>query len=604
MCGIAGFIGEQNLTKEFLLGSLKTLEYRGYDSAGMATFENGNILIKKCEGKIANLEKSINTNEKSTCGIAHTRWATHGEPTLVNAHPHLSNNGHWAVVHNGIIENFDILKSDLAKHNYTFYSQTDTEVICNLLEKNFSQNPLSTLIDVCKQLNGSYALACIHKNYPNTLFLAKNKSPLYVATQNNNVMVASDTICFIDKAKLYYSLEDGEFCKAELNSLTFYNSLGQEISKTPQVLNDYNISNSKQHYNHFMDKEINEVPHVLKNVAKVYGEKNIFGKFNNEFLSKFNKIVLIGCGTAYHASLMGAKFLNDFARVDANAYVASEYRYSNPILNNQTLCIFVSQSGETADTLAVCELAKNAGACTVALTNVLYSTLAKQVNYVLPVCAGTEIAVASTKAYSAQISVLYMLAKHLQNVMFGTQNNYVLDIEQLSEQIQIPTCSNLEPLIGMLAPKNNTPAIKNVFFIGRQYDYVTALEASLKLKEITYIFCAEHPAGELKHGFLALVDQTSLLFAIATNKDLLNKTLNGAFEALARGAKVVLVTQFDLPQETTQKFFKYVKLPAVKDELMPILSISYFQKLAYETSLAKNLNPDQPRNLAKSVTVE
>lgn len=603
MCGIAGYIGNKSNTKDYLLNSLKALEYRGYDSAGIATLQDGEITVTKSEGKISNLEKILDLSSSSTCGIAHTRWATHGAPTFENAHPHLSNDKSWGIVHNGIIENFHTIKDELKKHNFFFKSQTDTEVVCNLLQHNYNKNALCTLIKTSNSLQGSFALVCMHKDYPNTLFLAKNKSPLYVAISEGEVLVASDTICFLNKAKAYYCLQDGEFCKADANSLTFYNSSGKIIQKEATQMSSYDISNSKQQFNYYMEKEINEVPKILNNIIKVYTEQKVLEPFDKKFISKYNKIVLIGCGTAYHASLMGAKYITEIAKVDANAYIASEYRYSSPVLDKNTLCILVSQSGETADTLAVCELAKEAKATTIALTNVLYSTLAKSVNHVLPVCAGTEIAVASTKAYSAQISVLYMFAKHLQNVLHDTNNDFIAEMENLSKKMRIPTTLEVTPLAQILA-SNNKVIVNNVFFIGRHYDYVTALEAGLKLKEITYIPCSEHPAGELKHGFLALVDRTSILFVIATNKSLLEKTLSGAFEALARGAKVVFVTQFALPQETTDKFFMYIKLPENKDELMPIASISYFQKLAFETSITKGLNPDQPRNLAKSVTVE
>lgn len=607
MCGITAYIGK-NAEKE-LIQSLKLLEYRGYDSAGIAILDD-KINITKNAGKIADLEKIVNFNACSNCGIAHTRWATHGAPTNVNAHPHLSNNKKWAIVHNGIIENYNILKQELKDKGYKFKSQTDTEVICNLLQENETKDPIITLIETTKKLQGSYALACINKDCKNTIFLAKYKSPLYIAKNNTQVFVASDAICFVGKTDEYYTLEDNEYCKAELNNIVFYNKNGEKIKKKPQKIKNFEISNSKESYQHFMLKEIMEVPTVLKRIVTSYKECNIFDKYNKKFISRFNKTALIGCGTAFHACKMGAKYLTGFARVNASAHAASEYRYSNPLIDKNTLCILVSQSGETADTLAVCEMANENGATTIALTNVLYSTLAHKAKFVLPVCAGTEIAVASTKAYSAQISILYMFAKHLQNILFNKKNDYMSDILALSDNISIPTEEELSPIVNELIcankplTKKQPQSVKHVFFIGRNLDYVTALEASLKLKEITYIFSVEHPAGELKHGFLALIDNNSILFAIATNASLLDKTLNGAFEAQSRGAKVIFVTQFDLPKEVTNKFFKCVKLNSQKEELMPISSISFFQMLAYLTSVKKGLNPDQPRNLAKSVTVE
>ena len=607
MCGITAYLGE-NAERELIAG-LKHLEYRGYDSAGIAILKD-EINITKTAGKITELEKIVKFDLDSNCGIAHTRWATHGAPIDENAHPHLSNNGQWAVVHNGIIENYEILKQGLKKEGLIFKSQTDTEVICNLLQFNNCKDPVETLIKTVKKLKGSYALACLNKDCKDTIFLAKNKSPLFIAKTDFQTFVASDIICFLGKAEEYYSLEDYEFCKVDKKSLIFYDKNGEKIDKKPQKLKNFEISNSKGKYKHFMLKEIMEIPNVLKKIVKEYKKNNFFGIYNKSFISKFNKIVLIGCGTAFHACKMGEMYLTEFARINASAYVASEYRYSHPLIDKKTLCILVSQSGETADTLAVCEMAKDCGATTVALTNVPYSTLATKTTYVLPVCAGTEIAVASTKAYSAQISILYMFAKHLQNELFNQNNDYLTDIQGLSKNISAPTKEDFSTIINELINNNNTPNkkdiqnVKHVFFIGRNLDYITALEASLKLKEITYIFSVEHPAGELKHGFLALIDNSSILFAIATNKNLLDKTLNGAYEAQSRGAKVIFLTQFELPEDTKTKFFKYIKLKPHKEELMPISTITFFQKLAYFTSVCKGLNPDQPRNLAKSVTVE
>ena len=600
MCGIAGYIGKNNAEKN-LIDSLKYLEYRGYDSAGIAILKD-KIDIKKSAGKISNLEKIINYNNNSTCGIAHTRWATHGSANNVNAHPHLSNNKKWAIVHNGIIENFNQIKQDLKKQGYKFKSQTDTEVICNLLEQTNKSDPMQNVISTCNKLSGSYALCCLFANKKDTLFLAKNKSPLFVACNKNEVFVSSDIATFANKVDTYYSLNDNEFCCAKVNNLCFFNKNGKKISKKPNFLTNISINNTKQNHPHFMIKEILQVPNVLKDIANLYKNNQILNKFNKEFFKKFNNIILVGCGTAYHASLMGAKYIEHFARVKASANIASEYRYNNPLIDKKTLCILVSQSGETADTLAVCNMAKENKATTIALTNVLYSTLAQICDYVLPVCAGSEIAVASTKAYTAQISILYMLARHMQNQLTNSNINYLDDILSIAQESILPQPQEFEQLLNLLV-KNGKKA-PHTFFIGKNFDYITALEASLKLKEITYIFSVEHPAGELKHGFLALIDNSAVLFAIATNKALLEKTLNSAYEAQSRGAKIIFVTQFNLPAEVTKKFFLTVKLPNFKEELMPITSISYFQMLAYLTSVKRGINPDQPRNLAKSVTVE
>lgn len=595
MCGIAGYIGTN--VEKTLIENLKMLEYRGYDSAGVATLNNNLIKVVKSSGKIINLEKKLVYNDNFSCGIAHTRWATHGKPNTLNAHPHTSNNNTWAIVHNGIIENYNQIKINLENIGYKFKSQTDTEVICNLLQFNEEKNSIKTLIKSTKQLKGSFALVCLNKNCKNTLFLAKNKSPLFVAKNNDSVFVSSDIVCFKNKVDEFYELNDNEFCEATPNKLLFYNINGKIIKKNTNKLSNFDNSYAKNNFNHFMIKEIFETPVILKNLIINYKKNTYFNFFNKKNISKFNNIILIGCGSAYHAAQMGAKFLQENARLKASAFIASEYRYSNPIINKQTLCILVSQSGETADTLAVCDLAIKNKATVIALTNVLYSSLARKCKYVLPVCAGTEIAVASTKAYTAQICVLYMLSMHLKNEFLDKNNNYFEDVSFVANNLNL----SFDDFFDLAKNLKNA---KNVFFIGRNFDYITAQEASLKLKEITYIFSSEHPSGELKHGFLALIDKNSYLFAIATQKNLLDKTLNGAFEAQARGAKVILATQFDLPQEISNKFYKIIKLQTFKEELMPISSIIPFQQFAYFTSINKGLNPDQPRNLAKSVTVE
>lgn len=595
MCGIAGYIGKKCAEQE-LIQSLKLLEYRGYDSAGIAVFNKKEINITKCAGKICDLEKHITSNT-FICGIAHTRWATHGKATNINAHPHLSNSNSWAIVHNGIIENYSILKKDLIQNGYVFNSETDTEVIANLLESNSSLNPINALIQTCNKFNGSYALACIHTKTPNTIYLARKKSPLYVATKNKCTYIASDPICFASKVDEYYSLDDDIFCIATAKKLEFYDNKSKKINLEPIKTSNINSYTDKQDYHYFMEKEIHETPQVLKNIVKIYKNNNIFSKFDENFIKKYNKVIFIGCGTAYHAGLMGTEYLRTYARIDAHCYIASEYRYSNPIVDKNTLCILVSQSGETADTLACCELIKKLGGTTIALTNVLYSSLAKNTDYILPVCAGCEIAVASTKAYIAQISVIYMFALHLQNLLQKKNNKIFKNIIFLSQKIAIPTKKTLNKAIVSIKKS------KKVFFIGRNYDYVTICEAGLKLKEITYINTAEHAAGELKHGFLSLVDENSVVFVLATQKHVLDKTLNGANEALSRGAKIILFTQFDLPKEQTINF-TIIKLQKFDEDIMPISCIIYFQMLAYLTSISKGLNPDQPRNLAKSVTVE
>ncbi|MBR6778891.1 MAG: glutamine--fructose-6-phosphate transaminase (isomerizing) [Clostridia bacterium] len=597
MCGIVGYIGNKTIDKE-LVDGLKLLEYRGYDSAGVAVLKNDKIYTTKAEGNISCLEKILKNEENATVGIAHTRWATHGKPSINNAHPHISSDKEWAVVHNGIIENFGQLKNDLQHNNFTFSSETDTEVIAHLLQQLNCEDKINTVIKTCKMLEGSFALAIINKNIDGTIYLAKRKSPLYISLNNAETFVASDPICFAGKTQSYYSLNDDEFCEAKIGKLIFYNLNGETISKKPIEMTDFDIKIDKQNYAHFMLKEIQETPSILKRIVQTYKDNNAFDKINNQILKNINKIILVGCGTAYHAGLVGASFIEKFAKIEARCFVASEFRYNDPLIDDKTLAIFVSQSGETADTIMAHELAKQKGAITIALTNVLYSSLAKKVDFIFPICAGPEIAVASTKAYTAQISILNMFAKHLCNVRNNTNFNFIDSLSNLANTLKILDINCLEDISKELINE------KTMFFIGRGLDYFTCEEASLKLKEITYINSQAYPAGELKHGFLALVENGTHVFVIATQKALLDKTLNGAHEASARGAKLVIATQFDIPKSQLKDIYKIISLQNFDEDLMPIASIGAFQMLSYLTSTKKGINPDQPRNLAKSVTVE
>lgn len=598
MCGVVGYIGKKTVDKE-LVNVLKSLEYRGYDSAGVAYIKDGEISVIKSAGKISNLENILLEDKNCVCGIAHTRWATHGKPTDTNAHPHLSNNKSWAIVHNGIIENYSELKKDIMKNtSIKFASETDTEVVSQLLEIYDCEDKITTLINVCKMLEGSYALACLNKDNDGVLYLAKNKSPLYVAVNNFEVYVASDPICFAGKCDEYYSLEDNEFAKLSVNNVQFYNNKHISIDKKSIKLTNHEMNLGKKNYPHYMLKEIYEVPTVLNRIVGVYRDNCVLDKFTLDFVKSFRKIVIIGCGTAYHAGLMGERFLEKFAGLECRTFVASEFRYANHIIDKNTLCIFVSQSGETADTLACAEIAKASGATCVGLTNVLYSSLAKMVDIILPVCAGPEIAVASTKAYSAQIAIFYMLAKHIEKLRNGSSVDILFEIEVLSGKYPNPMEYDLDDLVDELV------SVKDAFFIGRDLDYITATEGSLKLKEITYINSSAYPSGELKHGFLALVENGTHLFVLATQKDLLDKTLNGASEGHARGGKIILITQLDLPEEKLSQVYKLIKLPKFTEDLMPIVAVGVFQILSYLVSVKKGINPDQPRNLAKSVTVE
>lgn len=584
MCGIVGFIG--NINSKEIIDKLKIVEYRGYDSAGIAIKTNNDIEIIKSVGEIKNLEEKIKPcNAKM--GIAHTRWATHGKVSIENAHPHKSFLGNWFVVHNGIIENYNELKKQL--HDTYYYSQTDTEIIPNLLEKN--ECNIQNFINCCNKLSGSFALACINK-YQDKLFIAKNKSPLYVCSGKNANWVASDPACFNGINNEYYKLEDGEFAEITQNTITFYNNLGEKIAKLTLPLNMEDTSYNKSHFNYFMEKEIGETKQVIKNILDYYSKNNDnICKLLNEF--KFNKIKIIGCGTAYHAGLLGSYYIKKYLKLDCSCEIASEFRYSNPLIDKNTLCIFISQSGETADTITSHSLAKSMQAKTISITNVSYSTLANEADVNLPMLAGKEIGVCATKSYCAQILVFYILVQILakNKDFYNNIANFYDDFILLDDKI-------IENIANILANE------QKVFFIGRGIDYFMTQEASLKLKEITYINSSAFAGGELKHGVIALIENHTPVITLATNNELLPKILNNALETKSRGANLILFTTLKLNQEIATKFNHVINLPICEEDFLPIMVMPAFQKLAFLVCIKKNYNPDKPRNLAKSVTVE
>lgn len=590
MCGIVGYVGRSRSAKWFV-NVLKKLEYRGYDSAGLASLENGKFTLFKEVGHISELEKIVPEKQNITCAIAHTRWATHGKPTKENAHPHVSKNKEWAVVHNGIIENYLILKQKLKTKPE---SETDTAVLPQMLEESTAKN-IHEFIDLFGLVHGGYAIASINSSNPQTMFLAKQKSPLYVSQNEfGDILVASDPICFSGFSSSYYSLDDGEFAEIKNLKITFFNAEHKQLEKTSHGLDEVFDNAEKGQYSHFMEKEIFEQSDALKRLVQTYKERGILNKFNNNFISKFSSVKLIGCGTAYHAGLIGARFLSKLTGLPASAETASEFIYNEPIFaDEQTLFIFVSQSGETADTLQAVNIAKSKGVATIALTNVMYSTIAKKCDHVLPVCAGVEIAVASTKAYVCQLSALYLFATHLREEMFGEENKAYQEIENVAEKILKFDKLQIEKLAEKIKTKSET------IYIGKDIDYVSASEASLKLKEVAYINSASYPSGELKHGFLALVEEGTPLVVLAGNKNINQKTMSSASEARSRGAYVVGVTN-----DTSMNFDETIFIDEPNEMLFTILSIVPLQYLAFKVSMGKNINPDQPRNLAKSVTVE
>lgn len=596
MCGIVGFVGRERETGD-ILNILKKLEYRGYDSFGLTYIKNKKIITYKQVGSINYDNKFL---EKTTIAIAHTRWATHGKPSILNAHPQVSKNKTWSVVHNGIIENYKEIKEKL---KFTPKSDTDTSIIPQLLEENNVEN-IEDFIKSINTLTGSYSIVAITKHKSNSLFLAKKTSPLYVAKDfDNNFLVASDPICFKDFSKSYFSLDDEEFALIENNTIMFFNKNGEEIEKNSTLLDENFEESDIKSYPHFMLKEIFEEKLALKRQVKCYKESKVLSKFSKDFILNFNSIYLIGCGSAYHASLMGAKYLEKIAGIECKTEIASEFIYNTPhFFDKKTLFIFVSQSGETLDTLKALEIAKHHFCTTIALTNVLYSSISRKADYILPVCAGPEIAVASTKAYICQLSSLYMLAYQIKNEKENLSHNFYKDIDDIAEHIfdfDTQTLDNIAKKI-----KDKTECI----FIGKDLDYVSSMESALKVKEVSYINATSYPSGELKHGFLALVEKGTPLFSFATNRKINLKTFTSGSEAVSRGAYEIVITN-DLEIKRQLEKDPKRKIPIIFINLQnyllaPIIENTIAQYLAYKLSILKGYNPDKPRNLAKSVTVE
>ena len=598
MCGIVGYFGKENVEKT-LLKKLKLLEYRGYDSAGIAVKSGDNIKITKALGEIKNLESSIEYLDGATLGIAHTRWATHGRPSTENAHPHVSENTDWAIVHNGIIENYEQLKTKLCQSGYRFYSATDTEIIAKLLEyyrkKGTIANNHEALIRSCSKLEGSYALAVINKKQ-NKIYFAKNRSPLYCAINGEEFMLASDPICFSGFANEYYALKDKDFGYYAKDKLVFFNDLNAQIEIEPIPL-DCDTFDIENDFPHYMIKEINESKKVLSAIKDYYSQSGKLDALEKIDWNAISGVKIVGCGTAYHAGLLGANIFEKALGFECSAFVASEFRYKDPKINANTVVILVSQSGETADTLAALDLSKRKGAKTIAVVNVEYSTLAKSAEISMPIKAGVEIAVASTKAYVAQIAVLFLLAQKIAQIKFGKVLSFNA-FDELSSAVLNEDETRLKYIANKLQYQ------EALFMIGRGDDYCTAQEACLKIKETSYINANTYFAGELKHGFLALISSGTYVIVFATEKGVLSKTLANAAEAQARGAKLILLTNEDIDDETASKFSEIIKVPFVHSDLQAIANVIPWQKIAYYMAINKGYNPDKPRNLAKSVTVE
>ncbi len=597
MCGIVGYIGKENAV-EVLINGLEKLEYRGYDSAGIA-FLTDDIKILKNKGKIKNLKNKVNLDEKSTLGIGHTRWATHGEANETNAHPHQV--GKITLVHNGIIENYEKIKKELTNKGYTFKTETDSEVGCALLDFLYQKNQdmIQSIEEFKTIVKGSYALGIICSDDKDTLYAIKNASPLIIGVGDKENFIASDVPAILKYTNKYITLDDLEFAKITKDKIECYNKKNKVIEKDIKMFSGDAMDIEKNGYEHFMLKEIHEEPSVIKKTFDKYIDNN---KIDDKIpdLSKYKKITIVACGSAYHAGLIGKNLIENYANVPVDVEIASEYRYKKHFFDKKELVIVVSQSGETADTLASLKLAKENKIDTLGIINVKESSIARESDIVLYTEAGNEIAVATTKAYSAQVALLSLISLTIAN------KNKLLNkdekIEILKEIKLLP--NKIEQLINTDNYQKIAEEIykdNDIFFLGRGIDYAIALEGSLKLKEISYIHSEAYAAGELKHGTISLIDKGTPVIAIITDNNIKDKTISNVKEVKARGAKTILISNENLDNSC---FDKKVIIPNTNPLLQPLLTVIPLQLIAYEVAKLRNCDIDKPKNLAKSVTVE
>ena len=606
MCGIVGYVGKRN-AQNVLLDGLEKLEYRGYDSAGVALALDGGIRVVKSKGRLAELRKKLELQAlaESGCGIGHTRWATHGEPSDVNSHPHST--PRVSIVHNGIIENYGILKERLIAKGYTFESETDTEVLVKLIDSCYEGEPLQAIHEALSMVRGSYALAVLFRDFPDTVFAVKRESPLIVGWGEGENFVASDIPALLKYTRRYSVLEEGDLAVVTREGIRFYNEFAEPVER--EILTaDWDMEAAeKGGYPHFMLKEINEQPAAITATVSPRVENGLpdlrIPELSDEKLRDIGTIHLVACGTAMHAGMVGKAAIETLARVPAEVDIASEFRYRDPILNPNDLVIIISQSGETSDTLAALKLAKSRGVPVLAVVNVVGSSIARAADYVLYTYAGPEIAVASTKAYMVQMCVLYLFALRLAYAR-GAQTEaetrrLTAELLRASEVIK-PRLADCEQIKYLASRFVNT---QSCFFIGRGFDYSLSLEGSLKLKEISYVHSDAYAAGELKHGTISLITDGVPVIALATQKKVYEKTISNAKETKSRGAKVLLFTTKDavVPDGVADYV---VRLDDYDDLLMPLQLIVPLQLFAYYMAVLRGCDVDKPRNLAKSVTVE
>ena len=608
MCGIVGYTGSQ-AAAPILLDGLKKLEYRGYDSAGIAVLNDNLIAVSKVTGRIANLcERTADgKNCPGTVGIGHTRWATHGAPTDTNAHPHMSNNGKLAVVHNGIIENYIALREELIQKGYRFESQTDTEVIVHLIEMYYTGDLKKAVIKTSSRLQGSYALGVVCTDEPEKVYVAREASPLILGVGVGENYFASDVTALVSYTRNAIYMDDGEFAEITPDSITVFNPAGQPIEKKISRITWDIQSAEKGGYEHFMLKEIIEQPRAVKaTIAPRIKDGEIIldeTELTADYLESINKIVITACGSAYYAGCAGKYAIEKLCRIPVQVELASELRYSDPQIDEHTLLIVLSQSGETADTIAAMKECKNRGAKTLAVVNVVGSTIANTADYTLYTWAGPEIAVATTKGYTTQVSVLYLFALYAAEKMNRIDdelyNTLLAALKTLPKKIQ--EALDMNSAIPTLAKKYH--GADSMFFIGRNTDYAVALEGALKMKEISYIHAESYAAGELKHGTIALIEEHQPVIALCCNESIMEKTMSNIVEVKARGAEVLAVT-FKDNQKIVSLADDMIYVPKIETIFTAAVEIVPLQLLAYYVAKENGCDIDKPKNLAKSVTVE
>ena len=612
MCGIVGYIGNQKASP-ILINGLIRLEYRGYDSAGISTIENDKLSIMKDKGRVKNLYQLKGIDDLTgTIGIAHTRWATHGKPSQENAHPHMDNSKIFSVVHNGIIENYNELRKFLTDHGYHFYSQTDTEVIPNLVHYYYQKDEnsdnlkfLRAVKNACHDLKGSYAIEIICKDYPDSMIVTRKDSPLVIGKGEKENYISSDIPAILSFTRNFYLLNDLEYALLTRDAVYFYDSELNSMPKETKTI-EWNASSAeKDGYEDFMLKEIYEQPTAIREtIGAKFNETSQCEfeelNFTKDYLSNLNKIYIIACGTAMHAGLVGKNAIEKLCKITTEVDVASEFRYRDPLVDEKTLCIFISQSGETADTIAALKLCKEKGAKTLAISNVIGSSITREADYSIYTHAGPEIAVASTKAYTSQVMLITILAIYFAEILEINSdiiNTLKKDILELPKKIE----ETLKLSESIQEFSKRTYQEKDIFFLGRGIDETVAKEGSLKLKEISYIHSESYPAGELKHGPIALIENDITVVAVMTDDKLVEKMISNIQEVITRGAKTLVITN----QKVDNNMFDMtIKIPETNPFISPILSIIPLQLFSYYISKEKGLDVDKPRNLAKSVTVE